>query len=732
MKLVMLIGFLCVNLVGCSNAGRAPDKPQGPEQPKPTGEEDAGRKGEKNYNTSVGFLLSPQTNLIVDDCLAPTRTPTMLVMDEDLVLDGEVNEWSGIPVLTKDAAGDSKGEIDLTNTAIAFAKGDLSESVAGYVQWRGASNLSTREVFVEFGRYQSGENDAQQWEQNRVFRFDSKGVSEFRFGSWVDASSSAEWKAGVHALEWRIDRRQLDSALLKPFWWTRTYVRAGSAEDDATGVVFLPSVDHDSGQKLSHKWCYSDSNDKVPAIFQFIRTNDTDPDLANKVFNVARLAYDSLQSVLGYKYFPSNQLTVIASSKKFQDHPFMIPDLYDGSAYRPLQVELDKKLVQELRYGSYSKLYEWFLGEYSRQYLAWYGSEEGEAFYLDWLSMMLRTRAEAKVYSVHSRLTSYHQSIEPYLEDYQAVEPIPDLYQRLAGEFDSQAEKNRVQLLANSKVKAAAEVTLFRFDLSLFLESWRLGAGQFQSILQSQTGSVDEVDKVWMGWFDGRPYSAAYSPVWLADPDNDGLPDFMESQLGSNSQMLDTDEDGWSDYAEVFARTNFDDASHRPRNIIADGYFNDWQELLPAEILKPDATLSSKCPAEAGIMAVAALASGSTLIVSLAPKKIDYSGAVKNLSWEIQLQLAYSQRTLILRAEQGFYGFSIIDAKSGEHISWVPTVTKNVAPAGEWVIDFEKYGIDAQLEKNQAVKIKITSILEEKERHLCSSSPWLLPLYHAN
>ena len=63
------------------------------------------------------------------------------------------------------------------------------------------------------------------------------------------------------------------------------------------------------------------------------------------------------------------------------------------------------------------------------------------------------------------------------------------------------------------------------------------------------------------------------------DPDGDGLPKILEIKYKTTEDRADSDDDGWSDYAEVLLGSDASNQINHPAGLTMDGLFGDWLDI---------------------------------------------------------------------------------------------------------------------------------------------------------
>lgn len=215
----------------------------------------------------------------------------------------------------------------------------------------------------------------------------------------------------------------------------------------------------------------------------------------------------------------------------------------------------------------------------------------------------------------------------------------------------------------------------------------------------------DQVETLWINGDDRLGFT--YQD--LMDPDGDGLPNILEIKYKTTEDRVDSDDDGWSDYAEVLLGSDASNQINHPAGLTMDGLFGDWLNLTPSRIFVDPKQDQLNCRT-IDIALYSAIAIDRKILVG-AKLGDDFKQTSKALHWLVEFDLLNQEKqSLHLRSGDRFYKmnkdhtiYQAFEIAEGEFEAWMP------------------FDGDGSLDE-LSVKISIF-----QEGAFCDDTPWFKP-----
>jgi hypothetical protein len=231
---------------------------------------------------------------------------------------------------------------------------------------------------------------------------------------------------------------------------------------------------------------------------------------------------------------------------------------------------------------------------------------------------------------------------------------------------------------------------------------------------------------LWKGWLENAAYDADLGPGAMADKDLDGLPNFLEAKYGTRFDKGDSDEDGWSDMAEVVAGTDPLLENKAPAVVVPDGNFSDWQVLLPQR-MTIDKGVNGVCPKAADINYYVAIANRDYLIISAVAT--DFWVDEPAAHWEAVVDLPKQERQVLVTGASDSQELVVkrIDADIV-----FKTFRRSFPVAGktiEWAIHRSAFGLDSYFNGDQGVRVRLRTVFTQDDKaRFCDETDWFSPI----
>ena len=246
----------------------------------------------------------------------------------------------------------------------------------------------------------------------------------------------------------------------------------------------------------------------------------------------------------------------------------------------------------------------------------------------------------------------------------------------------------------------------------------------FLNLLSGTDANLAETaSQLFAGWYVGEIYHTRFDPIVLKDTDGEGLPDFFELRQGTHIEKRDSDNDGWTDYAELLdAKDPLNKTSH-PATLIEDSSFLDWLQLIPKRLLE-DEGFDSGCPTHANITNYGALVLGTRLMIASSTAGIFYN--IPPTLWEIYLTSGQVD-PLVLSFSSDSRKLVIRDTgEDGIQQTYHRAFTSS-GGAIEWIVDLDKDKIFEFLNpENIRIRMR-TSVNGPNGIRFCDEIDWFVP-----
>lgn len=678
--------------VSCARPGIPDEEPSA--QPQPPRTADSVNTVNERL-TRVGFELYPdvQWRYPVCDEMSVTAVSGL----EAPQLDGDLSDWSARPYRIRDREGDDTIGRDITSVGIDLvAGGDLYLGIA-------SAHPSRDELHFELGVISAVAEGSYVERSLRYLRW-SNGVLEWwQDGAWQALPGSDLAQAvGDDAVEMRLNRLFIGELMAYPAWFVKVSSRSGQVLHDMVSTAYLPGTMMGVEQRLAFQACRLGD-----ARVTLLRDRAVSNEVGEDFFRLARLGVSRFEADWG------------AANLELIDTSFFV----GGTDFTITREPLDAMSLSQNNFlPAFALPRQWLDAENPSQRTAILrkiilaSTERNFAAAAPQLSGALRA-AVARGWALplleteigkHHALASYWEDVTPFLGGDGAWE---------------------------SKSRAWGHVIGATLKAPVLQQAW-LGCqscGDDEAYRTALVRALEEVDqplvaKVWMGWHDDQPHDPDFTIEFLRDHDGDGLPLFMENRLGVAPDLVDTDKDGWSDYAEWLFGTDGRNALIHPSFLSVDGLLGDWRDLMPTRIKADPDGATDECAGAGAIEHFVALADRDAVIVAAQVRDPFRDGVP--VSFEVVFDFPQERRKFSLQAESGARHWRVQEEGGVAKVYAAPFV---VGTQGfEMVFRASDFGLTRDLRDDQAVNMRMRTSLMRTSQHHCDDTPWFRPLIRDN
>lgn len=651
-------------------------------------------------------------------CLARQDAQSLPILASDLTMDGDLGEWANVSGMADDPIGDAPTGLDLTYVAVAARGEDLAIALAPVA--------TSADVYMEIGGITS-KDGVLTATIRRVLRVTSGQLQDY-VGSAFQPVAPESGGAMLTATggEILLTRRLLGDAVTHPLWWVRVFTRdsTGQIQGDSTAAQYFSTMLGSDEPPFELATCSEWIGRRLPMRLLQIRdarggTEDVPlAQTSERVYELTRMAMDATVGMLGLQALPVSRLTALATLRPvgvltdatgfgldkdlvaagyrgfFTDARDLAPNAVDAFPQGPFVAAVSGRIIEMV-------LRQAFPAADTGLVNAW-----REA---------LVDLAMRQYFGTSYWLDHYANRLGPVLTlaPLAAGDAVDESHALGFGRLMAQ-ELQPTELLAVWREAAAAGG-----DPSTALRS--ASAGHAANAAASST-----IADLWSGWLTAGDFAASSTPGALGDTDLDGVPDHIERKVGTASDRTDSDNDGWSDLAELVSGTDPTVKSKTPGVIMPDSDFGDWQELMPKR-LGIDRGKSGVCPKGADITFYAALATRDSLVVGAIAA--EYWENEPNARWEVEFDMPKNNEQRLVTGIGGSREYVVQRAVPSTEIvrryqRAMPVARRTI----EWSVERQALGLDNYFDVEGAVRLRLRTIFKlDGQELVCDETDWFTP-----
>ncbi len=468
-----------------------------------------------------------------------------------------------------------------------------------------------------------------------------------------------------------------------PLWW----VAADNVDDERPNEkVIIPSLlEGNEGSIEVLKCSAREEENLVYEIFELDR-NATEQTRENmKLYN----SYFFQAKSHFFKRFPL---------ESYRQGSFQI--LTSSKSVRILKDEYRPNNLQAVHSVKFNSIDPSFAGNRSRS-----------SAYLNQLKLISQKVTSSYMSPSHNDLFSvFFTSIAPgFLEQYAGVAAKLDFYSREAN-YASTANKLGVFYSLKFKPRLLWGPIFIKPEVP----NLTTGVGRLEELLglheDQETPAIDvELFRSSLdGWLNDKPYGKGFEPALLLDDDRDGLNTIFEEIVSrTDSQEMDTDDDGWSDYSEFLFKTPTNNPQVHPTRISADGTFREWVRLLRKKISVDPDIQSASCQKSQDITHFGIKSEGDK--VAFGAQTAEELTIDSNLQgqWVVHVSVLDSKLEFMIKFDGLTHNYRIIESTTGKKVF--------DGRVNYWL---GRQGMEIILNKNEVLSLLTSVVPDEVESYL--------------
>jgi hypothetical protein len=248
--------------------------------------------------------------------------------------------------------------------------------------------------------------------------------------------------------------------------------------------------------------------------------------------------------------------------------------------------------------------------------------------------------------------------------------------------------------------------------------------------------STDQLVDAWKHLAAGASATDVYAPFTavtpadaltaVVDTDFDGLPDNYEAVYGTDPKRADSDQDSWSDLAEVINSEDPLQKTKQPNHIMPDGIFDDWLTLFPQKV-HTDEGSSNVCPVAADIDFYAALATHDELMIGAVAR--EFWDDEPRALWEAVIDMPIAKRQFLISVPSDSYTTTVKDPDTGKVLLTIERAFPQGRKTVEWVLRRDQLRLDAGFDDPDTVRVRIRTLFHDADGkdNYCDETAWFAP-----
>ncbi|MFW7378245.1 MAG: hypothetical protein ACOH5I_05530 [Oligoflexus sp.] len=220
--------------------------------------------------------------------------------------------------------------------------------------------------------------------------------------------------------------------------------------------------------------------------------------------------------------------------------------------------------------------------------------------------------------------------------------------------------------------------------------------------------------------------------VW--DEDGDGLINLLERRQGSEASSMDSDKDGWSDFAEYILQTDARSSVSHPPGLVIDGWFDDWIALYPHKVKANPSSKTSVCQ-NVELLYFSVFQAKNWLLMGA---KLANSEPSVPIRWELSIDFTDMSHKILVQQDSGHYHTKVkLDPSKPEYEISLTRPFRNQAEDLELLLEDDwlkqQFQMSHQspgewLPQQSNMKISVYAMDKQGQWQYCEDTPWFAPV----
>ena len=679
--------------IGCSFDGDK-NEPIAPQKEKPV----IVNKGDpKNNETGVHVHLFGKEAEFTKNCFNPLQLGTLDA--ENLVIDGNLEDWDGQGLSFSDYTGDARSGFDLDGFKIAKQDEKLYLSITG-------KGLLADDEYIYLELYQGYHQDKTIIVLEHIIRVHKNGVQLFNHDHWYDLVSPFIYEGGLAEsdgnsyLEMSISIEHFLSGLTtSPLWGMQISTGKENTWHDYTGLVFQTGLTAEGYGQFTLDGCAKDPHVAAPVQFQTVSSQDYSTPIS-----LIRYTHHVIAPILALLPLPIASIPILADKTKAQ---FSLAA--KNMAAHTLGTKSQPKVLHisgnNHSYGIDGKT---GFGVDPYPHISGFEKTANKFFHLyfeDALRPGLKNLTTLLAHSQTSKVVREESGLEHWFSHISAAKK----WQQKLGillefKLGSKALFEAFALEASTKNDFWQSLSLLKPDHLEFISQLHTIYLEAENTLPDPLkGGEEEIEIDLLNKF-------------FLDSDYDGLPKFYESHLNLPDSKFDTDDDYWSDFAEVISGSDPANKASYPEFIYPDGSFGDIVDLLAGKIQSNETNNINTCGSVGAIKSVVGVVGPENLMIAVQHE--GFKEDTPPIRWQIDIMNPDEEHTSQIKAVLLEKGYDLLDQNGNVTYRYESPIPSGVY-ALEVVASLSHLGISSISEN---MKFKVATFLNDGSHTFCDDT----------
>lgn len=604
-----------------------------------------------------------------------------------ITVDGEFFDWPQDISTYEDPEGDVVGVSDLSSISVM-----VGDEVTSFRVTTDRMMQESESLYVAL--YSVNMAGDLVFNLENIIKIGHSGAKIQSRGEWIELPSPFIYESAIsdRGIEFNFSSQNFLSGMMRSEFWAFKIMLKGEEGLDYSSLIFIRGDGMSDHEELSLLGCNPDNYSNLPIQYQEISRGSLD-----NVIDMVRFIEEKVGSVLNGRWLPISSIPVMAIEEEIK---FNIDDRFRKGEV-PYQI-----FENDIIYAHGIKDSFGLMGKKDYKYDP-FPEVDGVAkivnkFFKVFVGGAASTMDQSLKEIVISSLSS------PLIKEILGKEHWLNYVIR------SESRYKRLGILLGSIVES-----------SQILDAMEDSDGDpldlFRALRTTSTSDVEDLNNIENIYFNSvKKSEESYGEfnALFKDEDNDGLPYFLEKQLETSDEKLDTDGDSWSDLAEYVGGSSPTSSASVLSYLYPDGSFQDVIELIPKKVRFDKKERLRICPDGSDINRYAILVDEDKLMIS-----VDHENLRVPLKWEVDITNPGTDSSARVRVVSGSREFDILDKDGNIRFRYSLPMRQGVN--GIDITLFSKHIGISELDTLSKVRVSVYS--HDNANILCDDTKWISP-----